>query len=787
NILLIDSYDSFTYNLSDILRQVIPEATVHVIRNDDCTAEQLHSLLPFFHAAVVGPGPGSPDDPAAVGVIPEVWAVCDDLMLPVLGVCLGHQCLCIHFGGGLERLSVVKHGQRSLLVDVDETDPYSLFTPSHPIRNVTRYHSLHVVHLEDCNDLKVLSYAVDENGSTITRVVMGARHTSKPFWGVQYHPESICTSEGGGIHVIANFWRHAETWNRAHNRLCFPPLPKEWRNQFLRSASHFLAPLPNAHPEVNSGVMEYISTSCPALCGMKTLGSSDTLILDSSASPGRFSIIGASTTTMERITHLVGNKVVEVWKGMGQPQHVVLGNMSIWQFLAIYLGARKPPSLPANVETPFWGGLIGYASYESGVDTLGIPIAARRFPHHPDVQFAFVERSVVIDHERREIRVQSISRDVDAEARWIEKARSLLEVVTSSFFTPAPSPYPRTPSPLEWRSQFVKQGTPHLSVNLPDKKTYLHRIAAAQDYLAAGDSYELCVTALTRVDVTLPSTSPCLINDPTLTKSSAVAWPLFKALRALNPAPYGAFIRLGETTLVGSSPERFLSWTRDGRCQMRPIKGTVRKAKPGNDGGQVTLEEAKQLLLGSSKELAENLMIVDLVRHDMSRIVSAPTSSRDRKSIRPEDEVQVTKLFQVEEYETVYQLVSVIEGRVDTSEGYTGWDVLSGSLPPGSMTGAPKKRSVELLQVLESMPRGVYSGVCGYWCVGGGGDFSVIIRSAFRYDGDNLPNTTSVASDAHRETWYVGAGGAITALSDPLGEWEEMRTKLEGTLGAFRN
>lgn len=123
------------------------------------------------------------------------------------------------------------------------------------------------------------------------------------------------------------------------------------------------------------------------------------------------------------------------------------------------------------------------------------------------------------------------------------------------------------------------------------------------------------------------------------------------------------------------------------------------------------------------------------------------------------------------------------------------------------MTGAPKKRSVELLQVLESMPhpstkthpgisqpsqstlfeRGVYSGVCGYWCVGGGGDFSVVIRSAFRYDGDNIPNASPTNTGAHHETWYVGAGGAITALSDPQQEWEEMKTKLEGTLKALRN
>lgn len=125
----------------------------------------------------------------------------------------------------------------------------------------------------------------------------------------------------------------------------------------------------------------------------------------------------------------------------------------------------------------------------------------------------------------------------------------------------------------------------------------------------------------------------------------------------------------------------------------------------------------------------------------------------------------------VEEYETVYQLVSVIEG--DLEPGTSGIEVLARSLPPGSMTGAPKKRSCELLQALESAPRGLYSGVLGYLDVGGGGDFSVVIRSAFKW-GDDDPGV-----------WHVGAGGAVTALSEPESEWEEMLAKRERIMSCF--
>lgn len=135
-------------------------------------------------------------------------------------------------------------------------------------------------------------------------------------------------------------------------------------------------------------------------------------------------------------------------------------------------------------------------------------------------------------------------------------------------------------------------------------------------------------------------------------------------------------------------------------------------------------------------------------------------------------DVRVPKLMVVEEYETVFQLVSVIEGDITTSSQHV--TVLTASLPPGSMTGAPKKRSCELLTEIEGhKARGLYSGVIGYFDVGGGGDFSVVIRSAFNWSDE--PNV-----------WRIGAGGAVTALSAPEAEWEEMLAKRESVLSVFR-
>jgi para-aminobenzoate synthetase len=208
------------------------------------------------------------------------------------------------------------------------------------------------------------------------------------------------------------------------------------------------------------------------------------------------------------------------------------------------------------------------------------------------------------------------------------------------------------------------------------------------------------------------------------------------------------------------------------------MKGTVKKSASVS-----TLAQAK-LLLDIPKEKAENLMIVDLVRHDLHGVCGSGN-------------VSVPRLMVVEEYKSVFQMVSVVVGQIpppfpssvlpylsqaeiDEAEKkrYTGLDVLAASLPPGSMTGAPKKRSCEILQEIEGgEERGLYSGVVGYMDVKGRGDWSVTIRCMFKWGDED---------EEGRETWHVGAGGAVTALSTPVGEREEMETKLAGTLGLFR-
>lgn len=207
---------------------------------------------------------------------------------------------------------------------------------------------------------------------------------------------------------------------------------------------------------------------------------------------------------------------------------------------------------------------------------------------------------------------------------------------------------------------------------------------------------------------------------------------------------------------------------------MRPMKGTVRKSETVS-----TLADAERIL-HVPKEEAENLMIVDLVRHDLHAVCGA-------------GRVAVPDFLRVEEYQSVFQMITVVEGdlptpKEDGASKYTGLDVLAASLPPGSMTGAPKKRSCEILRCIEAgRERSLYSGVVGYMCATGRGDWSVTIRSMFRWDDEVVASEEGGGDNEGeaREVWHIGAGGAVTILSTPDGERDEMFTKLAGPLRVF--
>nr|ACM17349.1 para-aminobenzoic acid synthetase [Agaricus bisporus] len=722
HVLLIDSYDSFAFNLAALVKKAIPDCTLHVIKNDSHTIQELLPSLSKFSAIVVGPGPGSPDIPTDIGVVCDIWKVANENLVPTFGVCLGQQSLGVENGATIHRLGTVKHGQ----VSVVKHTGTEIFAGL-PDLKVVRYHSLHI-RPKAGGEIEELAWSEDEDNGTI---VMGVRHLSKPFWAVQYHPESILTDEGG-LGIFRNFWKLASDWNTI-NRPHFRPqatLELSKSHVWPRVSKPYSANAANKTlGKVTFSTMEVPGLSVLRLC--EFLGVNDEskrfVFLDSAAHPGQFSMIGCLNDDTAQFTHFVHENHIEESNAHSKVRHE-LGNKDVWTFFDEYREARKVVGGDRTV--PFWGGFAGYLTYEAGFPPLGAGLK-REDGHtainHPDFNMVWVDRSIIVDIQNDKMWIQSLLPNDDA---WIqETAQQISEL-----------PKGEIPVPT------VAQGSS--SVSFPDPEQYKTDVKRCQEFLFSGDSYELCLTGQTHITVPKEKTVP--------------TWERYKILRGVNAAPHAGYLRLQPTTFLSCSPERFLSYSRSpgAVCELRPIKGTVRKMP------HITREIAEEMLAGSRKEIAENLMIVDLIRHDLHNAVG--------------ENVVCSKFCGVEEYETLWQLVSVIEGSLpkDTPEDVDdslGWEVLRRGLPPGPMTGAPKKRSVEILYNLEGFERGPYSGVFGYWCAGGGGDWSVTIRSVFLHDSEKNGD----------ERWYVGAGGAITALSEPESELEETRVKLNGVLLGF--
>jgi para-aminobenzoate synthetase len=680
--LLIDNYDSFTYNLYQLLGEVNGQPPV-VVRNDVDWSEM---QLDRFDAVVVSPGPGRPDRPVDFGI--SACAI-RELALPVLGVCLGHQGICHLHGGVVGYAPTPMHGRVSP-VHHTGTDVFAGL-PS-PFMAV-RYHSLAATDVPD--ELEVVAWTDDG-------VVMGVRHRDQPLWGVQFHPESICTEYGREL--LANFRDLALGRSRAS---VARRKPSEHRRPY-RLHVHRVPVLPDAEEAFH------------------VLFSDDAhrFWLDSSAViPGlsRFSFMGdGSGPLAEYVTFDVAEGVVDVYRA-GEHLRV---RRPFFEYLDDELRRRATPT-PLGLPFEFNLGYVGCLGYELKAETGGH--AAHR-ADTPDAALIFADRMLAIDHLKGMSYLLALSADGDdAGARaWLRDASARLREL----------PTQDAVSRCSTAGGHALVGMTHPAAQAMihprhDRGAYLDRIADCLEEIREGESYEVCLTNAVTAPITI---------DPPRT---------FSWLRRRSPVPYGALLEFGDVAILSASPERFLTVGRNRVVESKPIKGT--RPRGATLADDIALHDD---LATNAKDQAENLMIVDLIRNDLNRVCEIGT-------------VHVPKLFDVETYAPVHQLVSTIRGtlRPDAS----AVDCVRETFPGGSMTGAPKLRTMQIIDRLEDGPRGFYSGALGWFGLSGAADLSIVIRT--------------LTATKHQVSF--GVGGAVVALSDAEEEFEETVVKSRAMVTAL--
>ncbi|MBA2507894.1 MAG: aminodeoxychorismate synthase component I [Nocardioidaceae bacterium] len=695
--LLIDNHDSFTFNLFQLIAETYGVAP-SVLPNDhlDLTAE----LADGFDAVVVSPGPGRPQVARDIGRSLEVVR---NTGAAVLGVCLGHQGLG-HLAGAPVRLAPEpRHGHLST-VDHRGT---GLFAGLPQRFTVVRYHSLCL--LEPLPD-ELLADAWSEDG-----VVMAVHHRSRPWWGVQFHPESVASE--GGERLLANF-RALVLGTRTPNVSASAPAPPP---------DPAPAAAPSGPPPADGPPSPWTLRTRRLPCAVDTEVAYEQLCADrpyafwlDSCAPGgelaRFSFVGhPDAPGGEVLSYDVADGEVRVLDGTGQPVGSEPG--SVFDLLQGRLAQRH---VGPHVDLPFdlVGGYVGYLGYELRSDA-GSPTTRRAAT--PDAVWVFASRFVAVDHRTEQTWLVAAARpDVAGEVAfadaWLAFAAGALQpAARAPVTTPAPAPAPA-------------EGVD--PVPLLDRKPHRYReaVADAQHELRAGESYEVCLTN----------------RLTTAVHTDGLA--IYRRRRRINPAPYSAFLRLGPVEVICSSPERFMHVDGTGAIESRPIKGTApRGTTPAAD------DALRDGLASSAKNRAENLMIVDLLRNDLGRVCEVGS-------------VQVPSFMAVETYATVHQLVSTVRGRLRPEIDAVA--AVRACFPGGSMTGAPKLRTMEIIDRLEDRPRGIYSGALGFFGLTGAADLNIVIRTAVVAGG----------------VLQVGAGGAVVLASEPDEEYEEMLLKMRAGL-----
>ncbi len=401
-----------------------------------------------------------------------------------------------------------------------------------------------------------------------------------------------------------------------------------------------------------------------------------------------------------------------------------------FQALRQLLARFHPVAVPGLPR--FQGGAVGYIAYDMVRHVERLPAIARDDLGLPDAIFLLTDSFLVFDNLRHRLLVIANAHVEKTDPAALDRAYDAAALKIGMLLAKLGRPT-RTPPPLALPAAepLLAQGEEGFESTL-DQAAFIERVRRAKEYIASGDAYQIVVSR--RLDTRMPA-------DP---------FRVYRALRTINPSPYLFFLRLGKTTIVGSSPE-VLVRVEDGRVEERPIAGT--RPRGADEVADARIEaELRQ----DPKERAEHVMLVDLGRNDVGRVTTLGS-------------VEVTEFMVVERYSHVMHLVSHVRGKL--APGRDALDVLEACFPAGTVTGAPKIRAMQIIEELEPARRGPYAGAVGYVSYSGNLDSCITIRTIV-WHGDRAS---------------VQAGAGIVADSDPKSEWLETMSKARGLILAFRS
>lgn len=427
---------------------------------------------------------------------------------------------------------------------------------------------------------------------------------------------------------------------------------------------------------------------------------------------GRYSILGFRPS----IEFRAKGPVIEIRRGERTERTEAADPLESLRALLATVKAAPVPNLP-----PFSGGAVGLVGYDYVRFLERIPARVPDDLQQPDLHFVFPDLVLAFDNFRHRLQLVANTRPGSDPDRSYRDAVTAIGEMLARLAQPAPAApdgAARSNGEVSFTSNLGREG-------------YARAVAAAKEHIRAGDVVQVVLAH--RLEATA-AVSP---------------FDVYRALRILNPSPYMYYLRYSDRSVAGSSPE-ILVRTSGRKVALRPIAGTRPRGATREE--DLALERE---LLASEKDRAEHVMLVDLGRNDIGKVAAIGS-------------VRTTEFLTVERYSHVMHLVSHVEGTL--REGLGPFDVLRACFPAGTVSGAPKKRAMEIIESLEPSRRGAYAGAMGYFDFHGNADFCITIRTA-TFEGGRV---------------HLGVGAGIVADSDPEEEWVETRNKARAVEAAVR-